>query len=844
MQYQYSPYMVPLLLAGLLSAWAALYVWRHRATRSAPALILLAVAITIWSWGYALEIAGTDLATKILWGKFQYIGIVFVPVFWFVFAYNHSHPNQHWSHRNMLLLLAIPLSTLLLVFTTDLHGLIWDEIGTQVTGDFSALSVTRGWWFWVHSVYSYALLLAGTLYILRMLRRQGLYRGQAIVLLIAVLIPWIGNILFLTGLSPLPYLDPTPFAFTLTLLALIWGIFGFSLIDLSPIARDTVMEKMSDGMLVLDAQNRVADINSAAQDLLETTAAQAVGQPIGALLARWPHLIHQYSAVQETLDEITFGQDQDQRWYEVRIAPLTDNRKRLLGRVVTVRNITGRKRMESALRESEERYRNVAESMTDVVWLLDVRSMRFTYVSPSVARLRGYTAAEVMAQPLAHAVTAESLTFIQTHLPDNIAAYLAGDKTAAQGVTEVEQPCKDGGTVWTEVVTVLQGDAESGLKVLGVSRDISERKRADEQIRQLSRAVEASPTSIVITDLGGNIQYVNPKFTEVTGYSAQEAYGQNPRILKSDRTPREVYQDMWQTLRAGQAWHGEFCNRKKSGEFYWELASISPIPDAAGNVTHYVAVKEDITELKRTQEELSVARDLALAASRYKTELLAKVSHELRTPLGAILGYTEFLHNEMFAPLTPQQKHFTTEILDSVNYLNGLVNDLLDESQIERGQIQIRAVPFDPYQMADQISTRLRPAAESKGLTFNVAVSPALPATIEGDQKRIRQILTNLINNAIKFTAAGAVNVTLDRRDTAHWCLQVSDTGPGIAPEVQEKIFEAFWQADGSVIRYGQGYGLGLSIVKQLTELMGGEVKVDSQVGQGSTFTVTLPLAK
>ena len=299
---------------------------------------------------------------------------------------------------------------------------------------------------------------------------------------------------------------------------------------------------------------------------------------------------------------------------------------------------------------------------------------------------------------------------------------------------------------------------------------------------------------------------------------------------------------MWETLLAGAEWHGEFCNRKKNGDLYWEWASISPIVDASGKVSRYVAVKEDITERKRAQEELALARDQALAASRYKTELMAKVSHELRTPLGAIMGYAEFLDKEMFAPLTPQQKHFTREILDSTNYLNGLVNDLLDEAQMERGKIQIQPAPFDLRQMAGQLTVALQPSAQAKGLEFTLSVAPELPSQLLGDQKRIRQILTNLIGNAIKFTATGSVTAQIQRPDPQHWSIQVTDTGPGMPPEVQARIFEAFWQADGSPTRQHKGYGLGLSIVKQLTDLMGGEISVQSEVNRGSTFRVVLPL--
>ncbi len=1134
MEFHYSPYMLPLIGAAILSGWIAVYVWTRRSTRSAPALTGLALAIMVWSVGYALEIVGADLVTKLFWGKVQYIGIATAPLLWFIFAYNHASHDKRMSHRTMLLASIIPLITLVLVFTTELHGLVWQEIGLRTTANFSLLRVTYGPWFWVHSVYSYALLLAGAYFIVLSVRHMwGPYRGQAIALLVAMATPWIGNIVYLSGLSPIPYLDLTPFAFTVSVIVIVWGIFGFRLMDLSLVARDMVVEEMKEGMVVLDAQARIADINPAAERLLGIAATQAIGRPIAEVLRAWPQVLDRFGGISETVDEITVGAGEAQRWYEVHISPLKDRRQHAAGRVVTVRNITERKQveerllqernllrtvidnvpdqifvrdlesrfvlsnlsdaramgvtdpetlvgktdydfypralafqfqsdnqavlesgqpifnreertrdadgeprwvlttkvplrnpqgnltglvgiardvterkqaeefrqsflddikalqelhltlseiddlktlyikmidlsqqhlgldrvalflldqaanelqgmygidkhgqvrneqhyrepitpdhwtqeilkapnhvllwenaplyddgrlvgtgwkaaaalwnghatvgylvcdnflthkrarpyeaelisllggtfghlierqqMETALRESEERYRNVAESMTDVVWMLDVNTMRFTYVSPSVERLRGYTAAEVLAQSVEQVMTPESLAYLQKH----IAAYLTGDTGAANSVTEVEQYRKDGTTVWTEVVTVLQGDAQTGFKVLGVSRDITERKQADEQIRQLSRAVEASPTSIVITDTCGTIQYVNPKFTEVTGYTFQEALGKNPSILKSGLTPLEVYQQMWGTLLAGQEWHGEFCNRKKNGELYWEWASMSPIVDSGGHINHYVAVKENITELKRVQAELSLARDQALAASRYKTELMAKVSHELRTPLGAIMGYAEFLHNEMFAPLTPQQKHFTSEILDSTNYLNGLVNDLLDEAQMERGKIQIQPALFDLRQMAGQLTVTLQPIAQAKSLDFSLSVVPELPVNLFGDQKRIRQILTNLIGNAIKFTAAGSVTAQLQRPDPQHWSIQVTDTGPGMSPEVQARIFEAFWQADSSPTRQHKGHGLGLSIVKQLTDLMGGEISVQSEVSRGSTFCVVLPL--
>ncbi len=409
--------------------------------------------------------------------------------------------------------------------------------------------------------------------------------------------------------------------------------------------------------------------------------------------------------------------------------------------------------------------------------------------------------------------------------------------------TELPLRRKDGTLFWCN----LTGQAINPQNlhqegIIWVVQDITARRQAEEQIRQLSRAVEASPASIVITDLQGCIQYVNPKFTEVTGYTMAEARGQNPRILKTERTPPEVHRDLWQTLKSGREWRGEFVNRKKNGEYYWEFASISPIIGPDGAISHYVAVKEDITERKRLEEELARARDQALEASRYKTELIAKVSHELRTPLGAILGYTEFLDKETFGPLTPRQKHFTTEILNSTIHLNGLISDLLDEAQIERGQIRIQPAPFDPRQMIERLALTLEPQAQAKGLALTTEVDPELPAVLLGDEKRLHQVLTNLAGNAIKFTETGGVTVRIRPAGANQWQMQVIDTGPGIPPEAQAKIFDSFWQANRSLTQKQKGYGLGLSIVKQLTELLGGEILVESEPGRGSSFTVLLPL--
>lgn len=250
----------------------------------------------------------------------------------------------------------------------------------------------------------------------------------------------------------------------------------------------------------------------------------------------------------------------------------------------------------------------------------------------------------------------------------------------------------------------------------------------------------------------------------------------------------------------------------------------------------------DMKQIKQQSQELTISRDQALAASRFKSDLVAKVSHDFRTPLSAILGYTELLQANIYGPLSDKQYRLTTEVINGADYLNNLVNELLDQAQLETGRLRLDIDTFSLREMVQQVEAKMRVLAEAKELSFHIAVAADMPADLAGDQTRLKQIMINLISNAIKFTSSGQVQVKVYRFGADYWGLDVVDTGPGIPAEATLYIFEPFRQVDGSITRARNGTGLGLSIVKQLVEAMAGEVSVASQVGHGSTFTVTLPL--
>lgn len=232
----------------------------------------------------------------------------------------------------------------------------------------------------------------------------------------------------------------------------------------------------------------------------------------------------------------------------------------------------------------------------------------------------------------------------------------------------------------------------------------------------------------------------------------------------------------------------------------------------------------------------------AVEADRLKGQLLANVSHELRTPLNAIQGYAQLLGEEAYGALSEGQRNTIQRIRLNTTQLQGMVNNLLDRAQLEQGKLGLRTAPFSPAELIETTQTALSILASTKGLELAGEVAPDVPVRLMGDEIRLQQILLNLTSNAIKFTEHGTVQVRIFLADPAHWALQVSDTGIGMPPEAQEHVFEAFWQIDSTATRRHRGSGLGLSIVKQLADLMGAEIKVSSQPGQGSTFTLVFPL--
>jgi PAS domain S-box-containing protein len=590
---------MPSIVGGIVSLALAILAYRRRSIPGATYFLALMLGAIIWSLANIFENLNAGLDGKVFWSKVSYIGVVTVITSWALFVLNHTGRAKWITRRTVALLCIEPVLLVAFVWTNEWHGLIWKTMELQYLGSYTAEVVSHGIVFWIHAVYGYLVLLGSTILLFRALfRSPEIYQGQLVALLIGTLAPWIGNGVFLLGLSPI---DLTPLAFSITGLALAWGLFRFQLLDIVPVARDLVMESINDGVLVLDAQYRIVDLNAAVRRLIgEERSKGIIGQPTDKVFARLHNqVIEKLDA--ESVIEITIGEGAAERYFEIRVSPLLDRVKRLTGRVVILHEITDHKRIEAQMRAQNE-------------------------------------------------------------------------------------------------------------------------------------------------------------------------------------------------------------------------------------------------TLTKTNQDLQLARNRAEEATRLKSQFLATMSHELRTPLNAIIGYSDIVLAGMTGELTAEQRNYQERILANADHLLGLINDILDLSKVEAGRMEMSRRPFSVANWLRDVEFQTRGLAEKKKLSLEVSLDPQLPASILGDAARLKQIAINLLSNAVKFTEEGCVRLDTRKGDADTWTFAVSDTGMGIPLHMQDVIFDEFRQVDGTSRRSHGGTGLGLAIVRKFVMTMGGSVRVNSEMGKGSTFTVTLPL--
>ncbi len=529
-------------------------------------------------------------------------------------------------------------------------------------------------------------------------------------------------------------------------------------------------------------------------------------------------------------------------WCNLFIIPEIDPSSLQQSVLIILRNINRYKRIEEKLIESEQRYEMAIEAADLGIWDYEVGSTK-TYYSRKWKSILGYYPDEIsddykVWEELLHPEDKDRMIlFIENFINSNLRVYEA----------EFRLRHKSGNYVWIRSrATVLRDENGKALRMFGTHRDISDEKKSQSEFKKLHQAIIQSPISVVITDKDGYIEFFNPAFCKITGWNDHEILGKKPSILKSGFQPASFYEKLWKTISSGNEWQGEFKNRKKNGEYYWELASISPIKNNFGTITHYVKIAENISYLKKIEKDLKKAKQDAEVANNYKNLFLANMSHEIRTPINTIIGFSELIKNENL----PSQKRYKYSgiIEENSQSLLRLIDDIIDIAKIEANELKIKKEACslgDLFSELEMTYNNFLKRKEKQNLELNFQIpEEAHHDVIFTDPYRLKQIINNLYLNALMHTERGQIEIGYTIVNDTKLRFFVSDTGTGIPQSRIKNIFKRFSQTDETPGSEVQGSGLGLSICKDLASLLGGDINVKSVEGEGSIFFLTLPYDK
>jgi PAS domain S-box-containing protein len=609
-----------------------------------------------------------------------------------------------------------------------------------------------------------------------------------------------------------------------------------------------IVESSDDAILSTAPDGTIRTWNRAAARLFGYEAGEAVGRNLSMLVS--PDGRGQVDDVLvrvmagEHLERVdTTHRREDGMVIDVslRLSPLVQGGN-IVGVSAIARDVSSYKRVDAALRESGSRLAE-AQRLTHVgSWSIDAATGRRAW-SDELYRLLGH-------EPQAVEPSLDCL-LERLHPEDESRVRLAAlsqvsRPTAWEGEYRIVLP--DGAVRWlaTRTEPVL-GDTGDVIGAHGTSQDITERKVAEEQLRFQAHLLQAVGEAIVVTDLTGTVAYWGPGAETLYGWSAQEVMGRKMLDVIPPVPGTRDRAEVRAGLARGEPWAGIMERTRRDGSTFIAQLTITPVFDDTGRLVGNISIGSDASEREHAKAALEAARDHALEASLLKSHFLANVSHEIRTPMNGVLGMTELL---LGTGLDGRQREYAETVRTSGDALLAILNDILDLSKIEAGRIELESIDFDVAAVIEDVAELFAGQAQAKGLELVISVGDDVPAAVRGDPGRLRQVLSNLLGNAVKFTSTGLVMVSASAGSAAGngttLRLQVDDTGIGIGAEEAARIFEPFAQADSTTTRKYGGTGLGLAITRQLVELMGGRCGVDSEVGVGSSFwcTLLLPAAR
>ncbi|MCF8242308.1 MAG: PAS domain S-box protein [Melioribacteraceae bacterium] len=601
---------------------------------------------------------------------------------------------------------------------------------------------------------------------------------------------------------------------------------------------NTISEALTFNELIYDENGdivdyRIIEVNPAFEKDTGLTREQAIGKKATELYGMKPDYINKFwkensNSQRPIITEMYI--EQIDRWKHIIASCPVENKI-----VISYFDITEKKKIEAALVESEKKYRAIFNNSPLGIFRSTLEG-QFLELNPALAKMLGYDSPEIVIKEIYD--IAKQIYIRSEDRADIITTQLAA-KEIKQHLCRFRR--KDGSEfIANQYLRTVRDSDGKPLYLEGIMEDITEQKHAENEVMKLSEAVAQSPASIIITDLDGNIEYVNKTFEEKSGYSFREVLNENPRILKSGYNKDEDYIALWKTIRAGKTWRGELLNKKKNGEYYWEEVLISPITNADGKPVNYLAVKQDITERKQITEALIEAKEKAETSAKLKSEFLAQMSHEIRTPINVVLSYSSLLSEEFKGSKDELKKEIFQGMENAGKRIIRTTDLILNMSEIQTGTYEPSPKKLNLYSdILNNLFIEFSKSAKRKGLEFLIK-NKAPKCNIIADEYSVTQIFGNLIDNAIKYTKKGKVEVIINE-EPEHLSVSVNDSGIGISKEYIPSLFEAFSQEEQGYTRKFEGNGLGLALVKKYCAINNAEINVESEKGRGSTFTVRLP---
>jgi diguanylate cyclase (GGDEF)-like protein/PAS domain S-box-containing protein len=558
------------------------------------------ISIAGWSLFSGLEAAAIQIPEKIIWAKMQYISISLISAFWFLLILQYTHQDKHLSPGWVVLLMVVPAITVYITITEEKYHWLWNHIIPSSNIPGAPLIYSHSYWFIISAGYFYLLAIIGIIILIQKTLLPPTSIGvRALLLLIGLIPPLATNLIYQTQLFPGRSLSILlMIGLVISGLIYIWGIYYFQFLESSSLSRDVIIDKMSEGVIVLDRRDNIHNINSTALSMLGLTERTAKNKTLNDIISIWPGIAESFRVPHDFETEVRINGDTP-RTLNIRTTNLKDREGQSTGRMVVWRDITQYRKVESTLRDSEARFKALFQGAPDAIIITDKNS-RIILVNNQTITLFGFPMDELMGNSIEIVIPdryREAYYKYQKAFIDEIETR-PGISLPLNGIrkNQREIPIE---------IALSPVKIPSGVIFTNIIRDLTIRKEAEEQLRLQSVALESAANGILITDRNGNIQWVNPAFTKMTGYTADDVRGQNPRILKSGIVPQDIFDNLWKTILSGNIWHGELINRRKDGKIITEEQTIAPVRDSYGKIVHFIAIKQDITERKRAEEALS-----------------------------------------------------------------------------------------------------------------------------------------------------------------------------------------------------------------------------------------------